>query len=238
MQHLINYLAAGRHTMCLVGGGGKTTIMYELGQALTALGRKVLLLTSTHIYQPVATVYAGNVAEAERLWQHKSYAVIGTPEVATGKLVAPPAALYDALSKKADVVLCEADGAKNYPCKVPAAHEPVLLADCDIVVAVCGMDALNKPVEAVCFRALLAAKILGVSGKTLLTAESLARLLTDARGARKNVGSRNYYIVLNKCDLVTRKQAEYLRSLLVQAGVERRYILLCGKDKMKRYIDD
>ena len=36
-----------KHTICLVGGGGKTTVMYELAAAWAACGRKVLVLTST-----------------------------------------------------------------------------------------------------------------------------------------------------------------------------------------------
>ena len=37
-----------------------------------------------------------------------------------------------------DLVLVEADGSKRLPCKVPADHEPVLLPESDIVVAVLG----------------------------------------------------------------------------------------------------
>ena len=40
-----------------------------------------------------------------------------------------------------DLVLIEADGSKRLPCKVPADHEPVLLPESDIVVAVLGLSA-------------------------------------------------------------------------------------------------
>ena len=228
-KQFIEALKAGRHVVCLVGGGGTTTLLYELAQTLADCGRRVLVCTSTHIWQPAAEVYAENAAAVSRLWQQHSYAVLGTPELATGKLTAPPAELYSSLKQSADVVLCEADGAKHLPCKVPAAHEPALLADCDVVVAVCGLDALGQPLRQACLRAPLAAALLGVSEATPLTAAHLVRLLTAAEGARKNVGSRQYYVLLNKCDLVTRAQLAELRSLLFKAGLRKEQLLLRDK---------
>lgn len=49
------------------------------------------------------------------------------------------------------MVLLEADGAKRMPCKVPAAHEPVLLPESDIVLTVAGLSALGRPLREVCF---------------------------------------------------------------------------------------
>ena len=63
----------------------------------------------------------------------------------------------------ADAVFLEADGAKGLPCKAPAAHEPVLLPQSDILLAVAGLSALGRPLEQVCFRAPLAAALLGVA---------------------------------------------------------------------------
>ena len=225
-KQFIESLKADRHIVCLVGGGGKTTLLYEVAQTLAGCGRRALVCTSTHIMQPAAEAYAENEAAARRLWQQHSYAVIGTPELATGKLTAPFAELYSSLKRAADVVLCEADGARHLPCKVPAAHEPVLLTDCDVVVAVCGLDALGQPLRQACLRAPLAAELLGVSEATPLTAAHLARLLTEEWGARKNVGSRKYYVLLNKTDLVTKEQLAELCLLLLEAGLRKEQLLL------------
>ena len=225
-KQFIELLKAGRPVVCLVGGGGKTTLLYELAQTLADCGRRVLVCTSTHILQPAAEVYAVDAVAARMLWQQHSYVVIGTPEPGTGKLTAPSAELYSSLKQAADVVLCEADGAKHLPCKVPAAHEPALLADCNIVVAVCGLDALGQPLRQACLRAPLAAALLAVSETTPLTAEHLVNILTAANGARKNVGSRQYYVLLNKCDLVTSAQIKELCSLLFKADLREEQILL------------
>ncbi|WP_456000479.1 selenium cofactor biosynthesis protein YqeC [Phascolarctobacterium succinatutens] len=215
-----------KHNICLVGGGGKTTVMYELAAAWAACGRKVLVLTSTHILCPADGSFAADVPAVQNLWQQGRYAVIGTPEFATGKLTAPPQDLYEALQLQADVILCEADGSRHHPCKVPAAHEPVLLPDCDMVLAVAGMDALGRPLSQACQRSQLAAELLGCGAEKILDAQMLTVLLLSEQGARKNVGARAYYIVLNKCELLKATQQEKMLRLLVGEGIDERRIWL------------
>lgn len=215
-----------KHHICLVGGGGKTTVMYELATAWVACGRKVLVLTSTHILQPADGSFAADAAAVQNLWQQRRYAVIGTPELAKGKLTAPPQDLYEALQPQADVILCEADGSRHHPCKAPAEHEPVLLPDSDIVLAVAGMDALGRPLAQACQRPQLAAALLDCSAEKIIDAQMLASLLLSEQGARKNVGARAYYIVLNKCDLLKATQQEEMLRLLVSAGMDEHRIWL------------
>lgn len=215
-----------KHTICLVGGGGKTTVIYELAAAWAACGCKVLVLTSTHILQPADGSFAADAAAVHNLWQQRRYAVIGTPELDTGKLMAPPQDLYEALQLQADVILCEADGSKHHPCKAPAAHEPVILPDSDIVLAVAGMDALGNSLAQACQRPQMAADLLDCSADKIIDAQMLTALLLSEQGARKNVGTRAYYIVLNKCDLLKALQREEMRWLLVSAGMDERRIWL------------
>lgn len=215
-----------KHTICLVGGGGKTTVMYELAAAWAACGRKVLVLTSTHILCPADGSFAADVPAVHNLWQQRRYAVIGTPELSTGKLTLPPQSVYEALKLQADVILCEADGSRHHPCKVPAEHEPVLLPDSDIVLAVAGMDALGNSLQQACQRPQLAAELLGCGAEKILDAQMLTVLLLSEQGARKNVGKRAYYIVLNKCDLIKAAQQEEILWLLVGAGMDEHRIWL------------
>ncbi|WP_337798524.1 selenium cofactor biosynthesis protein YqeC [Phascolarctobacterium succinatutens] len=215
-----------KHTICLVGGGGKTTVMYELAAAWAACGRKVLVLTSTHILCPADGSFAADAVAVHNLWQQRRYAVIGTPELATGKLTLPLQSVYEELKLQADVILCEADGSRHHPCKVPAEHEPVLWPDSDIVLAVAGMDALGRPLAQACQRPQLAAELLGCGAEKILDAQMLTVLLLSEQGARKNVGKRAYYIVLNKCDLLKAAQQEEMLRLLVGAGIDEHRIWL------------
>ncbi len=205
--------------------------MYELAAAFVRQERKVLVCTSTHIRQPQAAVWAQSVQEAHRLWRAGSYAVIGEAEMQTGKLTAPSQKLYSVLAQESDIVLCEADGAKYMPCKLPASHEPVLLADCDIVVAVSGMDALGRTLVEACFRSQLAEKLFAKQLCDVIDEQFLAQVLLSPQGARKDVGTRAFYIVLNKCDVAAVAQVAVLCQLLMAAGMETERIWLRGEKK-------
>ena len=196
------FLAEKGHIVSLVGGGGKTTLLYAMADHCARKGWQVLVTTTTHIRQPAAC-YAPDDAALTALWQAGHYAVIGTP-AENGKLTLPPPQLLRRMAQ-ADAVFIEADGAKHYPCKVPAAHEPVILPESDIVLAVAGLSAVEKPLETVCFRLETACALLGAAPETLLTPELLARLLASEAGGRKQVGERQFYAVLNQADDAARR---------------------------------
>ena len=138
------FLAEKEHIVSLVGGGGKTTLLYAMAAHCARKSWRVLVTTTTHIRQPAAC-YAPDEAALSALWQAGHYAVIGTL-AENGKLTLPQPQLLRRMAQ-ADAVFIEADGAKHYPCKVPAAHEPVLLPQSDIVLAVAGLSALDRPLR-------------------------------------------------------------------------------------------
>ena len=192
------FLAEKGHVVSLVGGGGKTTLLYAFARHCAAKGWRVLVSTTTHIIKP-ETNYAPDEAALSALWRAGKYAVVGTP-AEHGKLVSPPAELLCRWMAQADAVFLEADGAKHLPCKAPAEHEPVLLPESDTVLAVAGLSALGRPLREVCFRPETACALLEAGPETLLTPELLAKLLGSETGGRKGVGSRHFSVVLNQAD--------------------------------------
>ena len=197
------FLAEKGHIVSLVGGGGKTTLLYALSEHCARRGWRVLAGTTTHIRQPKQNFAAAD-ADVKALWAAGAFAVLGTPD-GSGKLAAPPPRQLKHWMEQADAVFLEADGAKRLPCKAPAAHEPVLLPQCDIVLAVAGASALGKPLEEVCFRAELAQQLLHVPGNTPLTPALLTKLLASGAGGRKAVGKRRFYAVVNQADTQERE---------------------------------
>lgn len=207
------FLAEKGHVVSLVGGGGKTTLLYALSAHCARKGWHVLAATTTHIAQPDHN-FARTDAEAAALWRAGAYAVLGTPD-GQGKLTALPEEQLRRWMQKADAVFLEADGAKRLPCKVPAEHEPVLLPESDVVLAVAGLSALGKPLRECCFRLEQACALLGVPPEALLTPERLAQLLASEAGGRKLVAARQFYVVLNQADDVERrKQGEQVQRFL------------------------
>lgn len=200
LRQVLGFFGQGKHVVSLVGGGGKTTLMYFLAKTCAKEGKKVLVTTTTHIFMPARELYAQTAAEAEALWAGGSFAVIGTPEPEKGKLKMPPRELLESLTVKADVVFIEADGSKHCPIKVPRPGEPVLPEQSDLVIAVMGLSAIGKPLHECCFGLAEAAELLGTAADHILTEEDAAKILSSERGSRKDVGGRRYCVVLNQCD--------------------------------------
>lgn len=198
------FLAEKGHIVSLVGGGGKTTLLHAMAAHCACKGWRVLVSTTTHIQCPAKPLWAQNEAELTALWTAGSYAVVGNA-APDNKLTQPPQ--LEHWMTWADAVFLEADGAKHMPCKAPAAHEPVLLPQSDIVLDVAGLSAMSRPLQEVCFRLEIACTLLGVPPETILTPELLAKLLANEQGGHKSVGSRRFFVVLNQADTQERKKA-------------------------------
>lgn len=208
------------HVIALVGAGGKTTLMYELARRYAGRGAKVLVTTTTHIHRPEDGHLVLHPGEAGQLWEQGTYAVAGIP-CEEGKLCSLSEKELDEYIQMADVVLIEADGSKRMPCKVPASHEPVIPESCDIVIGVMGMRAWGRPLEEVCFRKEEAMCLLGVKPREILDEERMAAILAAEDGTRKNVGDREYCVVLSQCETEERMQAAgRIRELLKKRHIE------------------
>lgn len=200
LRQAFGFFGGDKRIVSIVGGGGKSTLMYFMAKTCAKQGQKVLVSTTTNIFAPDPAIYAQTAEEAEALWAKGRIAVIGTPMPGKGKLKMPDPLLLDELLEKADVAFLEADGAKHHPCKVPKAGEPVLHEKSDLVIAVFGLSAIGRPLKEVCFRLEEAMELLGVEEDHILTEYDAAEMLASPRGAMKDVGERKFCVVLNQCD--------------------------------------
>lgn len=209
-----------KQIVCLVGGGGKTTTMFHLASECAGRGKKVLVTTTTHIFKP-DDHYAMTDAEARALWAAGTYAVIGTP-VADSKLSMPAPELYESLAEDADLVLIEADGSKRLPAKIPNSTEPVIPADCNLVLGVMGMSALGRELRECCFRFddPETRAWLGLPEDAVMDEETAARILASERGTRQYASACEYIVLLNQCDSPeVLARAEVIQALLAAEGI-------------------
>ena len=232
------FLQENGHIVSLVGAGGKTTMLYLMAKKAASFGKRVLVTTTTHIMVPQDAVMAWDVRRVHELWRIGTYAVIGAKEEQEKKLCSPEQAFLKQMMSEADLVLVEADGAKHFPCKVPASHEPVILPECDIVVGVAGLSALGGAIGQQCFRKADVLAFLNcyhsrqedasgtkagqIGASHRLTADELAAILASCDGTAKNTGNREYYVCLNQCDNEEiLKEAVRIAKLLQQNGIMR-----------------
>lgn len=152
----------------LIGGGGKTTLMYTLAEELRHLGT-VIVTTSTHIQRPEqypVLLSGGAAAVAAALAAHGVVCVAG--ETSEGKLCAP-ALSFETLAGLADFVLVEADGSKRLPLKAHAPHEPVIPACARQTVCVVGADGFGRPIRQACHRPERYAALCGAAEDDVVT---------------------------------------------------------------------
>ncbi len=192
-EDFLSFLPAKTRHIALVGGGGKTTLLYALGCAFSKQGLRVLLYTTTHILRPERFCHTS--AECLAFWHTGSPALIGV-ETDGGKLKIPPECELSAALSACDIAIAEADGAKQMPIKVPAAHEPVIPVLADTVIAVAGLTALGRPLGEVCFRW----ELLSLSDEMQVNEAILTEILSSERFAAKSVCGREYLVVLNQAD--------------------------------------
>ncbi len=199
----------------LVGAGGKTTLMFRMARELSAAGETVLTTTTTRIYRPKAAQSAQVVvapelsaalpALARRLRQarHVTAAAGSIPE--GDKLAGyPPESVY--AFRAAGLfrwILVEADGAGHRPLKAPAAHEPVIPACTNWVIAVAGMAAVGRPLDARwVFRPERFGALAGISAGDPVTPEAVAAVLLHPDGIMKGCPPEaGRCVFLNQLDL-------------------------------------
>lgn len=186
-------LKIGRGVTALIGGGGKTTLLYALAEELRGRGR-VIVCTSTHIRMPEQYPLMTGDAEALRVALDKENVVCAGTPAEDGKLTAPEAS-FEELAALADYVLVEADGAKGLPLKAHAGHEPVIPANAQRVVLVVGADGFGKPIDKVCHRPALYAERAGAPIDAVVTPEIAACLI-----AAEGYGDRVYINKVESAD--------------------------------------
>ena len=144
--------------ICAVGAGGKTSLLYELAEEYRQEGKRVLLTTTTKMYLPEKDgVLDGTAKEIKEKLERDGFAAAGSV-FSEEKMGSLPKAVFD-------VVLVEADGSKRMPLKMPRQDEPVLPEECDFLVTVAGLSALEQPWEQACHSFALVSSMF--SGKTV-----------------------------------------------------------------------
>lgn len=197
--------------IAFTGGGGKTSAMFSLADELAEQGNRVIVTTSTHIFFPKdREVVAAQQAETVSRYMtdrkevsspSKGWVLVTGEPAPEGKLKGMPLKEIEKLAGLGDVLLVEADGAKQMPFKIPQEGEPVLLKNTDMVIGCVGLDCIGKPWEEKCFRWELAKKLFGWQiENSIITPAQAAQVLISTKGMRKNAGCMEYRILLNKAD--------------------------------------
>ena len=135
--------------IAVVGGGGKTSLIFRLMEELVSIGKTVIVTTTTHMaYEPERPfVENGDIDGVRKDLQIYHYTVAASLDCSKGKIGCLSEEKLEELRGLSDVLLIEADGAKRYPLKETASREPVICGQTDLVIAVARIDAAVNPIQ-------------------------------------------------------------------------------------------
>ena len=202
-----------KEMISLTGAGGKTTLMFRLAKELLLAGKKVVTTTTTKILEPTSDETRALLVEMNEETIRKcvgqsmskyKHITIAQERVGVGKLKGISPGLVNDLWNlyEIDAMIIEADGAAGRPVKAPREGEPVIPSCTTLVVAVLGVDGMEKKIdEENVFQPERVSKMTGIPTGETLTEEAMATLMTHPEGIFKGAPSSSRVIAfINKVD--------------------------------------
>ena len=136
-----------------------------------------------------------------------SLAAAGRPVPTTGdslaaadgpvlKWRAPSLSFLDEIRDIPARIVCEGDGSRRMPVKIPRQGEPVLYPGTDTVIGVIGLSCLGQPASE-CLFGWTAAKL---ENDVRITPDILAQIALSGQGLRKGITTQHYHVLFNQAD--------------------------------------
>ena len=245
---------ADSQIITFIGGGGKTSLMNTLGKEFASHGYPTLLTTTTHIMKPdflsdesyIENEDLGQLANIFTNLKKNTLplAALGIPEKVVNSNIKWRSPSSDFCEKIAEFskkfstknpykflkILCEGDGSKRLPIKLPKDGEPVFFPKTDTVIGVIGLSCLGKPIKETLFRYELLPNLTSVDNyfikslqsADIVTTDFLYRLCLSEKGLRKNITSQKFCIIFNQADILDEKalaEVITLRNQLQTKGI-------------------
>jgi len=236
----------------LVGAGGKTTLMSALARELCDGNESVITTTTTKIFEWQAPgekliIEADEnkmlelAVQALQQYRHITLASKKMPDVNKLDGISPQMIIKLADLEQVDYIIIEADGAARKPLKAPNATEPVIPSNTSLVIAIVGIDALNKKLDREnVFRPEIVSKLTGLAIREPVTPDAITTLVTHNKGITKGSPSGARIIpVINKMDITkSGAEAEALAYKILEVEhpeIER--VVLCQLQSVEPVVD-
>jgi molybdenum cofactor cytidylyltransferase len=198
----------------LVGGGGKTTLMFALAWELASGGDCVVTTTTTKILEPSPSETPLLLLETDEeelvrlllanVGKHR-HITLASGKLASGKLngISPEFVVKLASLSQVSYIVVEADGAAHRSLKAPNPTEPVIPFNTSLVIPVVGIDAVGcRLTEKDVFRPEIVSNLLGLPLGEVISPAAIAFLITHHQGIIKGSPERARIVpFINKVDL-------------------------------------
>lgn len=208
-------LIEGKALIAITGGGGKTTLMENLGEYLKNEGYSVLITTTTKVASPVFHDYKVDFVYSDSsVFSHaakKGESVFyASRSYDSKKWMSPELSEIEILSQLYDVVIYEADGSRGLPLKYHNWRDPVVLPSTDIVIGVMGMWGIGYKAYEMCF---------GDGSDTIIDTSYLNEYIRSEEGLKKGMDYSDVKMFLfNGAESATEEQMKALKAITMPAG--------------------
>ncbi len=206
----LSIVPKNKELICIVGAGGKTSALFRLAGELSAEGTRVLVTTTTAIYEPEKNQYDKMIVSASEsmgLFEDiisEGITVLGKSTTPEGKLLGVSPDFLDFVYSKGvfDYIIVEGDGSKGRPLKAPAEYEPVIPSHTTKLLGIIGLDCINREVcEEYVHRPEQLCAILNCKAGDVIDADLICRLVNHELGLFKGApADSERYLILNKAD--------------------------------------
>jgi len=205
--------------IAITGGGGKTTTLIALAQYYRNRGLSVLVSTTTKMQNPSHYRFEVDhvMTDEKDFFNHEvkkgeSVLFVQKHIMNAKKCMAPRDEILPLISKRFDVSIFEADGARCLPLKKHRECDPVIPSSVTAVIAIGGMSCFNKMAADNCMGEADMSKKVDV--------KYLQDLIDDEEGMLKRVnGDHKSVILLNQCDLLSQEDLDRLRFLVAPCPI-------------------
>lgn len=199
---LATTLSVATGTTCVVGAGGKKTLLYRLANEVS----RAVVTATVRI-----PIFDGNVADVvvtddpvDAIRESRAWPVGVVPEREDTRYLGYAPEVIDRIGAAdvADAVLVKADGARNRLFKAPGEDEPIIPRQADTVIPIASVKAVGKPLDDEhVHRPERVAALTGLQLGEAITADTVAQVLADPAGGLKGVPAGATAIpVLNMVD--------------------------------------
>lgn len=195
--------------VAVIGGGGKSSLIYRIGTELVERDFKVILTSTTKIQSmPGIELIIQNetkdfMTSVSEILEKNKIVTLAKEKYKGEKLSGLDPETITTLRPLTDVILIEADGSRQRSLKTHKEYEPVIPPDTNTVIIICGANIVGAPLnDENVHRAELFAQKWRLSFNDLLDPEIIASELLSPDSYLRNVPPHsNVVLYINKSDL-------------------------------------
>ncbi|QZY54048.1 selenium cofactor biosynthesis protein YqeC [Crassaminicella profunda] len=215
---ILNYMdLKEKAIVSIVGAGGKTSLLFQLGKELKK-NHKVLLTTTTKIYVPQSHQYDFICTDENEFLKvakknEKGIYVYGERVNAENKLTGLKEGQLDPLVNDFNYIFIEADGAKKKQIKGWNETEPVVYGKTTKTIGILDIQALGlKVCERNVHRSEAFCKMTQLKEGENITLEALLKIIVHPEGLFKNAKGEKILFINKADELYNLDKAEQLKN--------------------------